>query len=67
MISEGRECRVLSVLGKTWFVSRLREMGFVDQATITVLRADGRGLIVGINGSRLALSSKLARQIMVTC
>jgi ferrous iron transport protein A len=66
-IAEGRECKVLSVKGKTWISSRLREMGFVDQATVLVLRADGQGLIVGVNGTRLALSNGLASQIMVTC
>jgi len=67
LIAEGRECKVLSVKGKTWISSRLREMGFIDQAKVRVLKADERGLIVGVNGTRLALSSSLAGQIMVVC
>ncbi len=67
MVGEGRETTVRSVRGKTWCADRLREMGFVDKAKVMVIRADGSGLIVGINGTRLALSNSLANQILVTC
>lgn len=64
-IPEGRECRVREVSGTTWISSRLREMGFIDQAMVKVIRSDGRGLIVAINGTRLALSKALASKITV--
>ena len=67
MISEGLECTVHSVEGKTSICARLREMGFVDQAPIRVLSVDGRGLIISVNGSRLALSRGLASRIIVSC
>ncbi len=67
MVNEGQEGLVQSVKGKTWCANRLREMGFIDKAKVVVIRADGQGLIVGINGTRLALSNSLANQILVTC
>jgi len=66
MVNEGQEGMVQSVKGKTWYANRLREMGFVDKAKGMVIRADGQGHIVGINGTRLALSKSLADQILVT-
>lgn len=64
-IPEGQECCVREVRGKTWISSRLREMGFIDMAMVKVIRSDRRGLIVNINGTRLALSKALASKIMV--
>lgn len=65
MVSEGSECMVREVCGSTSISTRLRELGFVSEARVKVLKADGRGLIVGLNGSRLALSRGVASQIMV--
>lgn len=65
MATEGTECMVQEVRGSNPISTRLREMGFVYDARVKVLKADGKGLIVGVNGSRLALSRGVASQIMV--
>jgi Fe2+ transport system protein FeoA len=43
------------------------EMGFVDKARIRVLSRSDSGIIANVNGTKLALSMELARQIIVTC
>ncbi|MDW5563418.1 MAG: FeoA family protein [Methanomassiliicoccus sp.] len=63
MVGEGSECIVREIAGNTWASTRLREMGFVERAKIKVLKTDGRGLIVWVNGTRLALSMGLASKI----
>jgi Fe2+ transport system protein FeoA len=65
MAGEGNECVVREVVGGTWASTRLREMGFVERAKVKVLKIDGRGLIVGVNGTRFALSMGLASKIML--
>ena len=65
MAGEGSDCVVREVTGSTWASTRLREMGFVERAEVKVLKIDGRGLIVGINGTRFALSRGLASRIML--
>ncbi|MBI0583713.1 MAG: FeoA domain-containing protein [Methanomassiliicoccus sp.] len=65
MAGEGNECMVREVVGSTWASTRLREMGFVERARIKVLKIDGRGIIVGVNGTRFALSMGLASRVML--
>jgi Fe2+ transport system protein FeoA len=65
MAGEGSECTVREVTGDTWASMRLREMGFVERAKIKVLKIDSRGLIVGVNGTRFALSMGLANKIQL--
>ena len=67
MVSEGQNCTVYSIEGKTSISTRLRELGFIAQTPVRVLRADGGGLIISVNGSRLALSRGLASRIIVSC
>ena len=66
IVSEGEECKVLSIR-KTKTAPRLREMGFVDTAPLKVLSCNSTGVIVDLNGVRLALCRELASQIMVSC
>jgi len=65
MASEGEERLVQSVRGESDTSARLREMGFVQDAVVRVIKSDGRGLIVGLNGCRLALSRTAASRVMV--
>ena len=47
---------------------RLIEMGFVEGASVTVLRADRRGpIIVSVNDCKYALGRGMAMKIMVKC
>jgi Fe2+ transport system protein FeoA len=65
MAGEGCEFVVREVTGNTWASTRLREMGFVERAKVKVIKTDGRGLIVWVNGTRLALSMGLANMIRI--
>jgi Fe2+ transport system protein FeoA len=66
MVSEGGDCKVCKISDGSGNASRLREMGFIDKATIKVFRSDQVGVIIDINGSRLALGRGVAKDIMVT-
>ncbi|MEG0071298.1 MAG: FeoA family protein [Raoultibacter sp.] len=44
---------------------RLEELGFVPGQVIIVISRMGDGLIVNVKGSRVALTSELARNIVV--
>lgn len=66
VVNDGIECMVHS-LRRCRDSSRLMEMGFVDKARIRVLSRSDSGIIANVNGTKLALSMELARQIIVTC
>jgi ferrous iron transport protein A len=66
MVSEGNDCKVYRVNDGSGNALRLRELGFIDQVTIRVFRSDNNGMIVGLNGCRLALSRGIAKDILVT-
>jgi len=58
----GCPLRILKLQGKQ--CRRLREMGFCEELKICKL-SNGRNMICSMCGTRLALSKKLAEQIMV--
>jgi len=58
----GCPLRILKLQGKQ--CRRLREMGFCEEMKICKL-SNGRNMICSMCGTRLALSKKLAEQIMV--
>ena len=60
----GTKLRVRSLNGQTAICQRLREMGFCEYAEIHKV-ADNGALICQVCGSRVALSRKLAKGIMV--
>jgi Fe2+ transport system protein FeoA len=44
---------------------RLREIGLIERAPISLLKSDRNGVIVCLKGARLALSNSLAEKVMV--
>jgi len=60
----GREVRVSRLECAPGTCQRLREMGFCENALVKKIRG-GADLVCWVCGTRVALSSRLARQILV--
>jgi len=66
MLPEGAEGRVSRVHAGRGLCRRLIEMGFTENAVVSVLGQSERGaVIVKVNGSKYALSRGMAMKIMV--
>ena len=61
----GEENIIKKVGGKTDVRSHLENLGFVPGEQIVVVSRIGGNLIVNVKGSRVALSSELAKHITV--
>lgn len=44
---------------------RLREIGLIERAPISLLKTDRNGVIICLKGSRLALSNSIAEKVIV--
>lgn len=62
--SAGIRCRVVALNGCQGTCHRLREMGFCENAQITKI-SKGGSTVCTVCGSRVALSRKLAKSIVV--
>ena len=60
----GTEVRVSRLECPPQTCQRLREMGFCDNAIVTKIRG-GADLVCWVCGTRVALSARLAKQILV--
>lgn len=63
-VARGSRVRVVALTSEPAVCQRLREMGFCEMAEVAKL-SDGGGLICQVCGSRVALSSRLADEIVV--
>ncbi|NCW27208.1 MAG: ferrous iron transport protein A [Verrucomicrobia bacterium] len=63
-VGSGAEVRVRSLECAPGTCQRLREMGFCENALVRKIRG-GADLVCWVCGTRVALSARLARQILV--
>ena len=63
-IPEGEDVRVVSLGGAKELCTRLREMGFCEQAVIRRV-AGGSAIVCQVCGTRVALNGKVAGEIRV--
>ena len=56
---------VQSIAKGTDQIDRLREIGLIERAPISLVKSDRNGVIICLKGARLALSNSLAEKIMV--
>jgi len=63
-VSSGDEVRVRHLACSPTTCQRLREMGFCENALVTKIRG-GADLVCWVCGTRVALSARLAKQILV--
>lgn len=61
----GEENLVRRVGGSPEVKKHLEDMGFVPGSTVTVVSALGGNVIVKVKESRVAISSEMARRIMI--
>lgn len=65
-VDAGRKVRIVKIEDKGELAWRLALMGFVKNCIIEVIHNDGKGpLIVGIDGSRVAVGRKIAGVVFV--
>ncbi len=62
---KGKAYKILKVQGKDKMRLHLQNLGFVENATISVISSINGNLIVEVKGVRVALDSKLANRIIV--
>jgi ferrous iron transport protein A len=63
-VGSGDEVRVRHLACSPSTCQRLREMGFCENALVTKIRG-GADLVCWVCGTRVALSARLAKQILV--
>lgn len=61
----GKESIIRKIGGKPEVRKFLENLGFVVGGCVTVITKTGGSVIVGIKGSRVAVSSEMANKIMV--
>ena len=61
----GEENIILKIGGSPDVKKHLEDLGFVTGAEIEVVQAQKGNLIIALKGSRLAITSEMARKIMV--
>lgn len=65
LAKDGSSIQVERILLDDTLRKRLREIGISNGNDIEIIKNDSAGLILGINGSRLALDKTLAQKIFV--
>ena len=65
MLSPGQTGTIRTVTGKDQVRAHLARMGFVADATVTVVSSLGGNLILQIKDSRVALDRQMASRIIV--
>ena len=61
----GAEYIIKRIGGSPEVKKHLENLGFVTGGTVTVVSATNGNIIVNVKGARVALSSEMARKIMV--
>ena len=65
MLTNGQESTVKKITGKDEVRTFLKNLGFVEGGTVSVVNEIGGNLIVKVKGTRIALSRNMANRIMV--
>lgn len=65
LAKEGESVTIRKITGKDEIRQHLAELGFVMDATVTVVSEMGGNLIVQVRGSRIALDRNMAGRIMI--
>ena len=65
MLTNGQESTVKKVTGKDEVRAFLRNLGFVEGGTVSVVNEIDGNLIVNVKNTRIALSKSMAGRIMV--
>lgn len=65
MLTNGQESTVKKVTGKDEVRAFLRNLGFVEGGTVSVVNEIDGNLIVNVKNTRIALSKSMACRIMV--
>lgn len=65
LVKEGEIVEIQKLALKEDFAKRMMELGLVAGNKITVVKNDGRCIIISIGESRFALDMTLARKIMI--
>jgi ferrous iron transport protein A len=65
LLGNGESGTVRKVGGNPDTKRFLENLGFVNDAEVTVLSKFGGNVIVNVKGSRIAINSEMARKIMV--
>lgn len=64
-VNKGEKARVQQINGGDTFSKKMMEMGFYKGMEIEIIRNDNGPLIIGLDGSRIALGRAMAQRIMV--
>ena len=65
LAQQGEPVTIRKITGKDELRQHLAELGFVMDATVTVVRKLGGNLIVQVKDSRIALDRNMAGRIMI--
>lgn len=65
LAQQGEPVTIRKITGKDELRQHLAELGFVMDATVTVVSALGGNLIVQVKDSRIALDRNMAGRIMI--
>ncbi len=61
----GKENIIKKVGGSTEVRQHLKELGFVEGSTVTIITSLNGNVIVKVKESRIAISDEMARKIMI--
>lgn len=64
-VKEGESVKIIKLALSEEFAKRMREIGLVSGNKVTVIKNDGKCIIISIGESRFALDNSLAGKIMV--
>ena len=65
LAQKNKKYTILSITGQDKVRNHLRNLGFVENETVSVIQSISGNLIVEIKGIRVALDKSLANRIMV--
>ena len=64
-VTEGKSVKIKNIQMSEKMGKKIKEMGFNVGADVEVVKNDGASLILGIQGSRVAMSRGMAQKIIV--
>lgn len=65
MADENKQYKIIRLRGSEEVITRLRNMGFVPDALVSVLQKNDSGIIVKLYESRVALDKSLGSKIEI--
>lgn len=64
MVNSGEQVRVIAIRGKDEVQRFLRNLGFVENAAVSVVSELNGNVIVNVKGTRVAISRAMANRIL---